>query len=45
MSEDQIKTYLQKYFSDTSRSVDETRDGLESFIDEIRIMIESLDEM
>ena len=42
---DEIKRLLDKFFSDTSRSKEETRGELENLRDEIDILLDCLDEM
>ncbi len=42
MNEQQLKDAIQKYFADTSRSPEATREGLEAARDEIEMLLETL---
>lgn len=44
MDKDQVKAALSKFFGDTGRSRDETREGLEEVIELAESYIETLDE-
>ena len=44
MTLDELKAAVNRYFDDRSRSRDETRDGLGDLIEEIRILMQCLDE-
>jgi hypothetical protein len=44
VSYDELKGALDKFFGDTSRSRAETRDGLESLLEQIKLMLEALDD-
>ena len=43
MSEEAVLEAIRKYFSDTSRSPEETKSGLRGFIEEIEALIDSLE--
>ncbi|CDQ10603.1 conserved protein of unknown function [Acidithiobacillus ferrivorans] len=43
MSEQDVLDAIRKYFSDTSRPQEETKGGLQGFIEEIEILIDSLE--
>ena len=42
MNYEELKQALMTFFGDTSRSAEETKDGLESLRDEIEMLIETL---
>lgn len=42
MSYDELKMALELFFGDTSRSAEETREGLESLRDEIDMLLDTL---
>ena len=44
MSLDEAKAALNKFFGDTSRTREQTREGLEELRDDIDVMIETLED-
>lgn len=42
MSKDQMLKAIDQYFSDTSRSVEETKDGLEEARDTIEMLLQTM---
>lgn len=43
MTIEEIKEIVNKYFGDTSRSQDDTRAGLQELMEEIEILLDSLE--
>lgn len=43
MSYEDLKKAVMDYYGDTSRSREDTKDGLENIIEEIELLVESLD--
>lgn len=44
MTYEQLQAYLMRFFSDTSRPQNETKEGLLSLVDEIDVLIQTLDD-
>ncbi len=44
MTLEQVKDAIQRYYSDTSRSRSQTRDGLEELASDIEVLLDSLDD-
>ncbi|MHB1642043.1 MAG: hypothetical protein ACYCS8_05210 [Acidithiobacillus sp.] len=43
MSEQDVLDAIRKYFYDTSRPQEETKEGLQGFVEEIEVLIDSLE--
>ena len=44
MTEQELKAAIQKFYSDQSRSREQTKEGLEDALDEIEMLIETLED-
>lgn len=45
MEYEDLKTAVMDYYSDTSRTREDTKDGLEAIIEEVRMLIDTLEDL